>query len=52
MTVEKVAVVLGDVVGNWVLLTSGVARGDMIVTAGVHHLQPGTKIRRLETSAP
>ena len=49
MTVDKVPVTVGGVAGNTVILQSGVQPGEMIVTAGVHLLKPGQKVRLLET---
>ena len=49
MTVEKVAVKVGDLALNQVFVREGVAPGDRIVTAGVHHLQEGMEVRRMET---
>lgn len=44
MTVKKVAITLGDVQGNEVLVTSGIKPGDQVVTAGVHVLTEGQKV--------
>jgi multidrug efflux pump subunit AcrA (membrane-fusion protein) len=35
-----------------VQVTSGLHSGDMVVTAGVHALRPGQKVRPLEASNP
>ncbi|MCA3228206.1 MAG: efflux transporter periplasmic adaptor subunit, partial [Burkholderiales bacterium] len=37
-----------DVAGNEVVVRSGVAPGSTVVTAGVHLLKEGQKVRRLE----
>lgn len=47
-TVRLVPVQVAGVAGNDILLSSGVASGQSIVTAGVHQLQPGQKVRILE----
>ena len=53
MTVQPVPVVLGDVLGNIVLVAQGLKPGQEIVTAGAHVLQPGQKVRRYDpTVAP
>lgn len=46
MTVQAVPVVTGDVTGNVVLVAKGIQPGQEIVTAGVHVLTPGQKVRR------
>lgn len=48
MTVNPQAVVTGDVVGNIVLIAKGLMPGQEIVTAGVHTLNPGQKVRRYQ----
>jgi len=48
MTVDKVPVTVGGVAGNTVILGSGVQPGETIVTAGVHLLKPGQKVRLLD----
>jgi multidrug efflux system membrane fusion protein len=47
MTVKQQPVVTGDVNGNVVLVASGIKPGQEIVTAGVHVLTSGQKVRRL-----
>jgi multidrug efflux system membrane fusion protein len=47
MTVKQQPVVTGDVNGNVVLVASGIKPGQEIVTAGVHVLTAGQKVRRL-----
>ncbi len=48
MTVAKSPVVVAGIAGNAVILGSGVQAGDTVVTAGVHLLQPGQKVRLLD----
>jgi RND family efflux transporter MFP subunit len=48
MTVEQVKVAVAGVADNAVILGSGVQAGDTIVTAGVHLLKPGQKVRLLD----
>jgi len=48
MTVSRSPVAVAAVAGNTVILGSGVQAGDTIVTAGVHLLQPGQKVRLLD----
>lgn len=48
MTVEQVRVAVAGVADNAVILGSGVQAGDTIVTAGVHLLKPGQKVRLLD----
>ena len=49
--VHRVAVDVGDVRGDQVVVRGALAAGDTIVTAGVNHLQEGTKIRPLPPDA-
>lgn len=46
MTVKPTPVVTGDITGNVILVAQGLAPGQEIVTAGVHALNPGQKVRR------
>lgn len=46
MTVSKQPVSVAGVSGDGVLIGSGLQRGQEIVTAGVHVLQPGQKVKR------
>ena len=46
-TVQRVAVTVGEIRGDRVVVLGGLAAGDTIVTAGVNHLQEGQKIRVL-----
>jgi RND family efflux transporter MFP subunit len=48
MTVARSPVTVAGVDGNTVILGSGVEAGDAIVTAGVHLLKPGQKVRLLD----
>ncbi|WP_407935882.1 efflux RND transporter periplasmic adaptor subunit [Cupriavidus necator] len=51
-TVQPVPVTLGEAIGNEVEVRQGLAPGQTIVTAGVHLLRPGQKVRPLQTVAP
>lgn len=51
-TVKPVPVTLGEAIGNEVEVRQGLAPGQTIVTAGVHLLRPGQKVRPLQTVAP
>lgn len=44
MTVNTQAVQVGEVVGNEVVITSGLKPGQQVVSAGVHVLSPGQKV--------
>lgn len=46
MTVQPQPVVTGDIVGNLVLVADGLKPGQEVVTAGVHVLNPGQKVKR------
>lgn len=46
MTVKPQPVVTGDIVGNVVMVVQGLQPGQEIVTAGVHVLTPGQKVKR------
>jgi RND family efflux transporter MFP subunit len=48
MTVQKAKVTVAGVAGNAVILGGGVQPGETIVTAGVHLLKPGQKVRLLD----
>ena len=48
MTVDRVQVTVAGVAGNAVILGGGVQAGETIVTAGVHLLKPGQKVRLLD----
>ncbi|KAF7960284.1 hypothetical protein AWV80_35105 [Cupriavidus sp. UYMU48A] len=43
---------LGEPVGNEIEVRQGLAPGQTIVTAGVHLLKPGQKVRPMQTVAP
>jgi RND family efflux transporter MFP subunit len=51
-TVRRINVAGGELIGNHVALTEGVAAGDIVVIAGVSFLSDGQKVRLLETAAP
>lgn len=51
-TVQPVAVTLGQPIGNEIEVSSGLRPGQTIVTAGVHLLKPGQKVRPLQAVAP
>ncbi|MCA9435535.1 MAG: efflux RND transporter periplasmic adaptor subunit [Candidatus Omnitrophica bacterium] len=51
MEVTKVPVELGTMTGDDVVVTQGVATGDLIATAGVHFLHEGMKVKRLNPPA-
>lgn len=46
MTVQAQPVVTGDIIGNLVLVLQGLQPGQEVVTAGVHVLLPGQKVKR------
>lgn len=50
-TVNLSNVSLGTTVGNDVVITQGLQAGQLVVTAGVHKLQPGQKVARLPDGA-
>ncbi|MDO9002720.1 MAG: efflux RND transporter periplasmic adaptor subunit [Aquabacterium sp.] len=50
MTVKAQPVVTADVTGNIVIVASGLKAGQEIVTAGVHVLKPGQKVKRYQTA--
>ncbi|WP_255581772.1 efflux RND transporter periplasmic adaptor subunit [Cupriavidus sp. AU9028] len=50
-TVQPVEVKLGEPLGNDMAVTSGLRPGQTIVTAGVHLLKPGQKVRPLQAPA-
>jgi len=52
MTVAKSPVTVAGMSGNTVILGGGVQAGDAVVTAGVHLLKPGQKVRLLEADPP
>ena len=51
LTVQSAAVTLGLASGNSILVTEGLSEGDEIVTAGVHFLREGMKVRRLPSGS-
>ena len=52
MTVKRSPIKLASVSGNDVVIASGVAPGDTVVTAGVHLLKPGQKVKLLDAGGP
>lgn len=48
MTVNPVDVTTKDITGNLILVSQGIQPGQEIVTAGVHVLTPGQKVRRYQ----
>lgn len=51
MTVKTVPVVTADISGNVILVTKGLNPGQEVVTAGVHVLTEGQKVRRYQPDA-
>ncbi len=51
MTVSQQAVTTAEISGNVVLVAAGLKPGQEVVTAGVHVLTPGQKVRRLAVVA-
>lgn len=51
-TVKPVQVTLGDPVGNEIEVRQGLAPGQTIVTAGVHLLKPGQRVRPMQAVVP
>ncbi len=51
MTVKPQQVITADITGNVVLVAKGLNAGQEIVTAGVHALNPGQKVRRYQAGA-
>ena len=52
MTVKVQPVVVGGADGNTVVVASGLSPGQTVVTAGVHTLTPGQKVKLFDTPAP
>jgi RND family efflux transporter MFP subunit len=50
MTVKRQPVITAEVSGNLVLVARGLQAGQEVVTAGVHVLTPGQKVKRLSVS--
>ena len=48
MTVRQQAVVIATADGNQVVIASGLAPGDLVVSAGVHVLSPGQKVTQYQ----
>lgn len=51
MTVRTQAILTAGADGNWLLVASGLQPGQVVVTAGVHTLTPGQKVKLYEPSA-
>ena len=51
-TVSSVAVTLGEAQGNLIEVRQGLAPGQTIVTAGVHLLKAGQKVKPMQSVAP
>ena len=51
MTVSRKEVALGELSGNNVAVTGGLALGDMIAISGVHHLRDGMRVRSMEPTS-
>ncbi len=49
--VSKIPVELGTMTDESVVITNGIQSGDLIATAGVHHLREGMKVKRLNPPA-
>ena len=45
MTVQPQPIAIGGADGNWVVVLGGLSAGQRVVTAGVHVLTPGQKVR-------
>jgi multidrug efflux pump subunit AcrA (membrane-fusion protein) len=45
MTVQAQPIAVGGADGNWVVVLGGLSAGQRVVTAGVHVLTPGQKVR-------
>jgi RND family efflux transporter MFP subunit len=52
MTVDKSPVTVAGVDGNALVIGTGLRPGETIVTAGVHLLKPGQKVRLIDAVAP
>lgn len=50
MTVKAQPVVVGGADGNSVVIATGLSRGQMVVSAGVHVLTPGQEVRLYEAA--
>jgi RND family efflux transporter MFP subunit len=51
MTVQRSPVKLANVAGNDVVVASGVEPGDTVITAGVHMLKAGQKVKLLDAAS-
>jgi len=52
MTVQEAPVTLAGPSGTEVLIAQGLTPGQRVVTAGANLLQPGQKVKLLESAAP
>jgi hypothetical protein len=52
MTVRQQPITLGGADGNLIVVSQGLAPGDVVVTAGVHTLTPGQKVRWYNEPVP
>ena len=52
MTVQAQPVVVAGAEGNAVVVAAGLSPGQTVVTAGVHVLTPGQKVKLFEAPAP
>lgn len=50
--VQPVNVTLGELQGNEIQVRQGLSPGQTIVTAGVHLLKPGQKVKPLQAVVP
>jgi len=48
MTVSPRAVVLGSPIAQGLVATEGLSAGDLVVSAGVHSLREGQKVKLLD----
>ena len=48
MKVTRRPVTLGDLSGSLVQVSSGLERGELVATSGVHYLREGMQVRRFE----
>ena len=52
MTVKVQPVTVAGADGNTVVVATGLQPGQQVVTAGVHALTPGQKVKRFEPAVP
>jgi multidrug efflux pump subunit AcrA (membrane-fusion protein) len=48
MTVSKVSVEVGSLMGDRIEILKGLQNGDQIAISGVHHLREGMQVRRFQ----